>query len=65
MKIRYDPETDTLTLVFKSSPVAESDEERPGIIIDFDEAGDVVGLEILDASGRVTNPRVVEFTVVA
>lgn len=65
MKISYDPETDTLTLILKDAEVAESDEERPGIIIDFDEARDVVGLEILDASERVTNPRVVEFTAVA
>jgi uncharacterized protein YuzE len=65
MKISYDPETDTLTLVFKDSLVAESDEEKPGAIIDFDEAGDVVGIEILDASRRVTHPRMVEFTAVA
>lgn len=62
MKITYDPETDTLTVVLKDVPVAESDEEKPGVILDFDAAGDVVGLEILDASRRVTDPRAIEFS---
>jgi uncharacterized protein YuzE len=65
MKITYDADTDTLTLVLKDAPVAESDEEKPGVILDFDEAGDVVGFEILDASQRVTDPRHVDFTAVA
>lgn len=65
MKITYDPETDTLTVVLKEAPVAESDEDRPGLILDYDDEGEVVGLEILDASRRVTDPRHVEFTAVA
>jgi uncharacterized protein YuzE len=65
VKITYDPESDTLTVLLKDSPVAESDEDRPGVILDFDAAGDVVGFEILDASRRVTDPRHVEFTAVA
>lgn len=65
MKITYDPDTDTLTVVLKDTPVAESDEDKPGVILDFDAQGDVVGFEILDASRRVTDPRHVEFTAVA
>ncbi len=61
MKITYDAGSDTLTIVFKPTPVAESDEEKPGIILDLDGAGDVVGIEILDASRRVTDPTKVEF----
>ncbi|MCC6383223.1 MAG: DUF2283 domain-containing protein [Dehalococcoidia bacterium] len=61
MKVTYDHETDILQLVFSSAPVEESDEDKPGVIIDFDEAGDVVGFEILDASERVTDPRRIEF----
>jgi uncharacterized protein YuzE len=64
MKITYDPNSDTLTLEFKPGPVAESDEEKPGIILDYDEVGDIVGLEILDASRRVADPRTVEFKAV-
>jgi uncharacterized protein YuzE len=65
VRITYDPNTDTLTVILKDAPVAESDEDKPGVILDFDEQGDVVGLEILDASRRVTDPRHVEFTAVA
>ena len=61
MKITYGPETDTLTIVFKQGPVAESDEERPGVILDYDDVGDVLGIEILDASHRVEDPRTIEF----
>jgi uncharacterized protein YuzE len=65
VRITYDPNTDTLTVVLRDVPVAESDEDRPGVILDFDETGEVVSFEILDASRRVTDPRHVEFTAVA
>jgi uncharacterized protein YuzE len=61
MKVIYDPETDTLTMILKEVPVAESDEEKPGVILDYDEQGDLISLETLDASRRVTQPRNIEF----
>ena len=64
MKVTYDAETDTLRVVLKESPITESDEEKPGVIIDFDDRRDVVGFEILDASERVGNPRQMEFVTV-
>ncbi len=63
MKAVYDPQTDTLTLTFSDSPVDESDEEKPGVILDYDKDGNVVSLEILDASKRVKNPRSFEYAV--
>lgn len=41
--------------------MAESDEGKPGVILDYDAAGDLVSLEILDASRRVTEAGRVEY----
>ena len=57
MKVIYDPETDTLSLILKESPVKESDELREGIVIDYGEDGKVVSIEMFDASENVTEPR--------
>jgi uncharacterized protein YuzE len=63
MKIIYDRETDTVTVIFTETPVAESDEDKPGVILDYDAAGNLVSLEILDASQRVTSPSRIEYQV--
>ena len=63
MKIVYDRGTDTLTIVFASTPIFESDEDKPGVILDYDEIGRLVSLEILDASKRVTLPSRIEYEV--
>ncbi len=60
-KITYDPEVDVLRLIFSSAAIEESDEEKPGVILDFDKDGNVVGMEILDASRRMEDPRSVEY----
>jgi len=65
MKVIYDADHDTLLIEFKSTPVAESDEEKPGLILDYDEEGGIVGIEILDASLRVADPSKIEFTAKA
>jgi len=63
MKITYDPEVDVIRIIFSNAPIEESDEEKPGVILDFDKAGNIVGMEILDASRRMENPRTVEYVV--
>jgi YD repeat-containing protein len=62
MKATYDARTDTLSIILKADAVvAESDEDRPGIILDYDQHGNLVSLEILDASTRVTEAHRFEF----
>jgi uncharacterized protein YuzE len=63
MKIIYDPEVDVLRILFQDTPISESDEDESGIIFDFDQQGNVVGLEVLDASQRIDNPQAVSYTI--
>jgi uncharacterized protein YuzE len=56
VRVNYDEQTDTLTLIFRDASVAESDEPRPGIILDYDSSGNIVSIELLDASARVDEP---------
>ncbi len=63
MKVTYDPEVDVVRIVLSSSPIEESDEDKPGVILDYDKDGNIVGLEILNASKRMENPRSLEYAV--
>lgn len=64
MKIDYDQRATFFPCCFSSSPVEESDEVKLGVL-DYDTDGNVVGLEILDASRRMENPAAVELSVKA
>ena len=57
MKVTYDAGTDTLRILLSDSQIAESDEEKPGVVLDYDKRGNVVGIEILDASRCMWNWR--------
>ncbi|HEV8711954.1 MAG TPA: DUF2283 domain-containing protein [Candidatus Binatia bacterium] len=63
MKITYDSEVDVLRILFSDTPIEESDEDKPGVILDYDKDGNIVGLEILDASKRMENPKSIEYVV--
>ncbi len=61
----YDPEVDVLRILLSDTSIEESDEDKPGVILDYDKDGNVVGIEILEASKRISNPRSVEYAVIA
>ncbi len=56
MNIKFDKEVDVIYLRFSDADIAESDEEKPGIILDYDKNGNIVGIELLDASSKMKKP---------
>ena len=63
MKVTYDPEVDVLRILFRNVPIEESDEDKPGVILDYDAEGNLISIEVLDASHRVAEARSMEFQV--
>lgn len=50
MKFSYDPEVDAFNLRISDAHVEDTDEVAPGIIVDYDEKGEVISIEMLDVS---------------
>ena len=63
MKVTYDPAVDALKITLSHVPIEESDEHSPGVILDYDQSGNVVGLEILNASQLIDNPQSCEYSI--
>lgn len=63
MKINYDKEVDVLRILLSERQIVESDEARPDVILDYDADGNVVGMEILNASKHAELPNACEFAV--
>ena len=63
MKVLYDPEMDVLSVPLNDAPVAESYQDKPGVILDYDAGGNMVSFEVLGASKRMANPMSVEYAV--
>lgn len=61
MKITYDPDTDTLDFILRDEHISESDEIAPGIIVDYNHAGKIVSVELLNASEHVDDPRSIAY----
>ena len=53
MKFNYDKKADALAIRFSDKPYAESDEVSEGVIFDYNKQGQIIGLEILDASRKM------------
>ncbi len=63
ISVIYDQRTDTLTVIFNEAAIVESDEDKPGIVLDYDATGNLVSLEILDASQRVELPTQIGYAI--
>ena len=57
MKLTVDKESDALYLRLDESAVVESEEVQPGVVLDYDAAGNMVGVKILNLSKRVAPER--------
>ncbi len=63
MRVTYDPQTDSLTIILRDERIKESDEVRSGVIADFGYDGGVVRFEIMQASKVIQNAREIQFAV--
>ena len=54
MKLKIDKDSDALYFRLDENRIVESEEVRPGVILDYDTKGQVVGIEILNISSRAT-----------
>lgn len=54
MKITYDPEADALYVALRDVPASDSIDIEDGVSVDLDDGGHIIGLEVLDASTRLT-----------
>ena len=63
MELKVDRESDALYLRLDESAIVESEEVQPGIVLDYDKDGDLIGLEIREASTKVENPYAIAYVV--
>lgn len=61
MRLKLDEANDVLYLRLDETAIVESEEVQPGVILDFDTRGTVVGVEILGLSKRVSPEHVKDF----
>lgn len=63
MKIVYDPEKNIVQISLRSCAVAETAQVAPDLILDYDEDGQVIGLELRNASKRMDQPLAIAYAV--
>jgi uncharacterized protein YuzE len=63
MVIRYDKELDIVYIRFSEKKIVESNEDKPGIILDYDIEGSIVGIEVLNASSQMIQPNGIVYEV--
>ncbi len=63
MKIEYSKKADALYVYFKEKIVTTSKEVEEGIMLDFDENNQIIGIEILDASQRFSKSEIANINI--
>lgn len=63
MKVVYDPDKDILQFSFRENLIEETTQIAPGLILDYDEDGAVIGFEVRKASQRVDNPQAIAYSI--
>ena len=63
MKIEYSKEADALYVYFKEAFVSKSKEIEDGVVIDFDEKNQLIGIEVLDVSQRFSLSDIVNINI--
>ena len=63
MVFRYDKELDIVYIRFSEKKIEESNEDKPGIILDYDIEGSIVGIEVLNASSQMVQPNGIVYEV--
>lgn len=62
MRINYDERVDALYVRLKETPYYESDEVKEGVLLDYDDKGNIIGIEILDASEYLSGDELASLT---
>jgi uncharacterized protein YuzE len=63
MQVVYDPDQDILQIAFTKTVIEETTQIAPGLVLDYDEDGTVVGLELRKASTKVDSPYAISYLV--
>ena len=61
MKVLFDSESDILNIILRDEKISESDEIKEGVIVDYSKKGEIISIEILDASEHVLTPQSMSF----
>ena len=65
MKVKYDPEADAVFLRLAEGDIVDSEEMKPGMIVDFDADGKIVAIEFLNAKERFSSDTIEQFSAAA
>ena len=63
MKVLYDPAHDILQITFIDTTVEETSQIAPGLILDYDVDGNVIGIELRHASTKMDNPHAISYLI--